>query len=129
MSSNFITSTDKALGEFIQYLDDANFYGAVLSVETMFFYGESGIFNKAVKFFREYDSGLVVRKQPMTLTFSSGAVIAFTSVERTRGMHLSTAMILNTPKLTSRDVQWVRTRLRRPCIDMGKYWFLDINDV
>lgn len=126
MEVRYKDKLEQSLEKFLPKLNDPDFFGVVVSVGTRFFHGNSGLFNKAIRFFKKYDPNLIIHKQPMRLTFSSGAIISFTSIENTCGLQISAAMILVTPNLKNRDVLQVQTRLRRPCVGVGKYWFFDL---
>ena len=129
MNSGVANHLKDSLSNFLPYLEEPDFYGTIVSTNSGLFYVKGGIFDKAVKLFSDKDLNFTVNMQPRLIKFESGAVIGFTSVENTVGMHLSVAMIIDSPNLTFRDIQWIRTRLRRPCVDMGRYWFININNI
>lgn len=110
---------------FLEYVQDPDFRGAIVSNNVQHFRSNAGLFKSAVNFFKE--SGLEVKQYciPLKIEFPSGATIRFLSVENTRGMLLDAALVLHTDTLTYEDTLQVKSRIRTPCSSDGSLWFLE----
>ena len=110
---------------FLEYVQDPDFRGAIVSDNVYHFRSNVGLFKSAVNFFKE--SGLEVKEHsiPLKIEFPSGATIRLLRVENTRGMLLDAALVLNTDTLTYEDTLQVKSRIKTPCSSDGSLWFLE----
>ena len=103
---------------FLRYVHDPEFVGYVIRKAATDLKGSGGLFDKAVKLFKQYDDRVTYTKQPMRINFPSGASIFFTGLDGQAGMdslqgiEISAAMIDEATHLTEEEVWWVISRLR-----------------
>ena len=71
---------------FLLYVDDPHFVGFVIRKNASDLKGAGGAFDEALEMFSRYDRNLKHTKQPMQMTFSSGAKIFFTGLDGEAGM-------------------------------------------
>lgn len=116
---------NEAFERFLPYIEQPNFFGVVLSKDSRVFYGDSGLFNKAIDFFKGRGYNFIVNKQVQSIKFPSGAEIRFTSYSRICGMRFSCAMIIKTVGLMSIDIKRTIISLRLPVEGENKHWFLE----
>lgn len=114
----------EGFAEFVEFLDQPDFYGVVVAKKHEYL---KKPFADAVEYFRGIDSGLVVTSINRQIRFSSGALITFTPTNNNSlcGINISVAMVIMTPDLVSRDIDFVKTRLRAPCNSENRIWFKD----
>ena len=68
-------NTYQGLMRFLWYVDDPLFSGYVVRKNATDFKKGGGAFKEAIRMFKAYDKGMRYTKQPMQITFSSGATI------------------------------------------------------
>lgn len=113
---------------FLWYVDDPLFSGYVVRKNATDFKKGGGAFEEAIRMFRAYDPKMRYTKQPMQITFSSGATINFIGLDGEAGMdaiqgiQITCAMIDEATHLSESEITWLITRLRAtsehisPCI-------------
>ena len=75
------------LMRFLRYVDDPLFSGYVFRKNATDMKGGGGLFQNAVRMFMAYDEKVTYTKQPMCITFPSGATINFTGLDGDQGIH------------------------------------------
>ena len=121
-------NTYQGLMRFLWYVDDPLFSGYVVRKNATDFKKGGGAFEEAIRMFKKYDPNMTYTKQPMQITFSSGATINFigldgeSGMDSIQGIQITCAMIDEATHLTEEEVFWLITRLRAtsdhitPCI-------------
>lgn len=115
------------LMRFLRYVDDPLFSGYVFRKNATDMKGGGGLFQNAVRMFMAYDEKVTYTKQPMCITFPSGATINFTGLDGDQGMdaiqgiEISAAMLDEATHFTEEEVIWIQSRLRgkvsmEPCM-------------
>ena len=118
-----------SFSNFLEHLDKPEYQGAVICAKGSSIFRAGGVFDSAVRYFRELYPDVICTSMPMRIRFNSGAEIGFYHVEKILGMNFSSAMVLVTPALTSRNVLEVKTRVRPPLRDTrikGNMWLFEI---
>ena len=121
-------NTYQGLMRFLWYVDDPLFSGYVVRKNATDFKKGGGAFEEAIRMFKAYDKGMRYTKQPMQITFSSGATINFIGLDGEAGMdsiqgiQVTCAMVDEATHLSEEEISWLITRLRAtsdhitPCI-------------
>lgn len=103
---------------FFKYVPDKDFIGFVIRKNATDLKGAGGAFDEAVAMFTLYDPKIKVTKQPMQITFSSGAKIYFTGLDGDAGMkalqgkQISAIMLDESTHFTEEEIVWAESRLR-----------------
>lgn len=120
--------TFQGLMRFLLYVDDPLFSGYVVRKNATDFKKGGGAFEEAIRMFKAYDDKMTYTKQPMQITFSSGATINFIGLDGSMGMdaiqgiQITCAMVDESTHLSEEEIMWLITRLRatsdniEPCI-------------
>ena len=74
------------LMRFLLYIDDPHFVGFVIRKNATDLKGAGSSFDEATAMFSKYDPNIKITKQPMQMTFSSGAKLYFTGLDGDAGM-------------------------------------------
>lgn len=121
-------NTFQGLMRFLWYVDDPLFSGYVVRKNATDFKKGGGAFEEAIRMFKLYDPKMSYTKQPMQITFSSGATINFIGLDGSAGMdaiqgiQITCAMADEATHLSEEEITWLITRLRAtsenitPCI-------------
>lgn len=121
-------NTFQGLMRFLWYVDDPLFSGYVVRKNATDFKKGGGAFEEAIRMFKLYDPKMTYTKQPMQITFSSGATINFigldgsAGMEAVQGIQITCAMVDEATHLSEEEITWLITRLRAtsenitPCI-------------
>ncbi|QGH73847.1 large subunit terminase [Vibrio phage vB_VhaM_VH-8] len=110
--------TYMGLMRFLLYVDDPHFIGFVIRKNATDLRGAGGAFDEAEAMFSKYDPKLKVTKQPMQMTFSSGAKIYFTGLDGKSGMdalqgkQISAILLDEATHFTEEEIVWAESRLR-----------------
>jgi len=130
LTDDFVVThnTYQGLMRFLLYVDEPSFSGYVVRKNATDFKKGGGAFEEAIRMFTAYDSGMTYTKQPMQITFSSGATINFigldgaSGMDSVQGIQITCAMVDESTHLTEEEIMWLITRLRattdtiEPCI-------------
>lgn len=130
LTDNFVVThnTYQGLMRFLWYVDDPLFSGYVVRKNATDFKKGGGAFEEAVRMFKAYDPKMRYTKQPMQITFSSGATINFigldgdSGMDSIQGIQITCAMVDEATHLTEDEISWLITRLRatsehiEPCV-------------
>ena len=106
------------LMRFLLYVDDPHFVGFVIRKNASDLKGAGGAFDEALEMFSKYDRNLKYTKQPMQMTFSSGAKIFFTGLDGEAGMkslqgkQISAILLDEATHFTEEEIVWAESRLR-----------------
>ena len=120
LTDDFIVTHNTFMGlmRFLLYVDDPNFVGFVIRKNASDLKGAGGAFDEALDMFSKYDPKLRYTKQPMQMTFSSGAKIFFTGLDGDAGMkslqgkQISAIMLDEATHFTEEEIVWAESRLR-----------------
>ena len=130
LTDDFIVThnTYQGLMRFLWYVDKPNFSGYVVRKNATDFKKGGGAFEEAIKMFKAYEPRMTYTKQPMQITFPSGATINFIGLDGSSGMdsiqgiQITCAMVDEATHLSEEEISWLITRLRatsddiEPCI-------------
>lgn len=103
---------------FLLYLDDPHFVGFVIRKNATDLKGAGSSFDEATTMFSKYDPNIKITKQPMQMTFSSGAKLYFTGLDGDAGMkalqgkQISAIMADEATHFTEEEIVWAESRLR-----------------
>ena len=120
LTDDFIVTHNTFMGlmRFLLYVDDPLFIGFVIRKNASDLRGAGGAFDEALDMFSRYDPKLRYTKQPMQMTFSSGAKIFFTGLDGDAGMkslqgkQISAIMLDEATHFTEEEIVWAESRLR-----------------
>ena len=120
ITDDFIVTHNSQTGliRFLRYVHDPEFVGYVFRKNATDLKGSGGLFDKAIKLFKQYDQKITYTKQPMRINFPSGASIFFTGLDGQAGMdaihgiEITCAMIDEATHLSEEEVWWIISRLR-----------------
>lgn len=120
--------TFMGLMRFLLYVDDPLFIGFVIRKNASDLRGAGGAFDEALDMFSKYDPKLKYTKQPMQMTFSSGAKIFFTGLDGDAGMkslqgkQISAIMLDEATHFTEEEIVWAESRLRTKANMIPNIW-------
>ena len=120
--------TFMGLMRFLLYVDDPNFIGFVIRKNASDLRGAGGAYDEALAMFSKYDPKLKYTKQPMQMTFSSGAKIFFTGLDGDAGMkslqgkQISAIMLDEATHFTEEEIVWAESRLRTKADMIPNIW-------
>lgn len=120
--------TYMGLMRFLLYVDDPHFIGFIIRKNATDLRGAGGAFDEALAMFSKYDPKLRVTKQPMQMTFSSGAKIYFTGLDGKSGMdalqgkQISAIMLDEATHFTEEEIVWAESRLRTKANMIPNIW-------
>lgn len=120
--------TFMGLMRFLLYIDDPHFIGFVIRKNATDLRGAGGAFDEAVDMFTKYDPKVRITKQPMQMTFSTGAKIYFTGLDGESGMNalqgkqISAIMLDEATHFTEEEIVWAETRLRTKADMIPNIW-------
>ena len=106
------------LMRFLLYIDDPHFVGFVIRKNATDLKGAGSSFDEATAMFSKYDPNIKITKQPMQMTFSSGAKLYFTGLDGDAGMkalqgkQISAIMADEATHFTEEEIVWAESRLR-----------------
>lgn len=106
------------LMRFLLYVDDPHFVGFVIRKNATDLKGAGSSFDEATAMFTKYDPRIRITKQPMQMTFSSGAKLYFTGLDGEAGMkalqgkQISAIMLDEATHFTEEEIVWAESRLR-----------------
>jgi hypothetical protein len=106
------------LMRFLLYVDDPHFVGFVIRKNATDLKGAGSSFDEATVMFTKYDPNIKITKQPMQLTFSSGAKLYFTGLDGDAGMkalqgkQISAILLDEATHFTEEEIVWAESRLR-----------------
>lgn len=106
------------LMRFLLYIDDPHFVGFVIRKNATDLKGAGSSFDEATAMFTKYDPDIKITKQPMQMTFSSGAKLYFTGLDGEAGMkalqgkQISAIMLDEATHFTEEEIVWAESRLR-----------------
>ena len=106
------------LMRFLLYLDDPHFIGFVIRKNATDLKGAGSAFDEAIAMFSKYDPKVRITKQPMQMTFSSGAKLYFTGLDGDAGMkalqgkQISAILLDEASHFTEEEIVWSESRLR-----------------
>lgn len=120
--------TFMGLMRFLIYVEDPNFIGFVIRKNASDLRGAGGAFDEALAMFSKYDPQMKHTKQPMQITFSSGAKIYFTGLDGRAGMdalqgkQISAIMLDESTHFTEEEIVWAESRLRTKADMIPNIW-------
>ena len=136
-SDSFVTVYGGAAGSgksymglmrFLLYIDDPNFFGYVFRLNATDMKGGGGLFQTACRMFQAYDRRVKYTKQPMCITFPSGATINFTGIDgdsgldSIQGVEISAAMVDEAAQHEEGTIFWIISRLRTKAKMIPNIW-------
>lgn len=136
-SDSFVTVYGGAAGSgksymglmrFLLYIDDPNFFGYVFRLNATDMKGGGGLFQTACRMFQAYDKRVKYTKQPMRITFPSGATIDFTGIDgqagldSIQGIEISAAMVDEAAQHEESSIFWIISRLRTKAKMIPNIW-------
>ena len=116
------------LMRFLLYLDDPHFVGFVIRKNATDLKGAGSSFDEATAMFTKYDPNIRITKQPMQMTFSSGAKLYFTGLDGDAGMkalqgkQISAIMADEATHFTEEEIVWAESRLRTMANMIPNIW-------
>lgn len=116
------------LMRFLLYLDDPHFVGFVIRKNATDLKGAGSSFDEATAMFSNYDPNIKITKQPMQMTFSSGAKLYFTGLDGDAGMkalqgkQISAIMADEATHFTEEEIVWAESRLRTMANMIPNIW-------
>lgn len=116
------------LMRFLLYIDDPNFFGYVFRLNATDMKGGGGLFQTACRMFQAYDKRVKYTKQPMCITFPSGATINFTGIDgdsgldSIQGVEISAAMVDEAAQHEESTIFWIISRLRTKAKMIPNIW-------
>lgn len=116
------------LMRFLLYIDDPNFFGYVFRLNATDMKGGGGLFQTACRMFQSYDRRVKYTKQPMCITFPSGATINFTGIDgdsgldSIQGVEISAAMVDEAAQHDESTIFWIISRLRTKAKMVPNIW-------
>ena len=120
--------TFTGLMRFLIYVQDKDFIGFVIRKNASDLRGAGGAFDEALAMFSKYDPNMKHTKQPMQITFSSGAKIYFTGLDGRAGMdalqgkQISAIMLDESTHFTEEEIVWAESRLRTKADMIPNIW-------
>lgn len=116
------------LMRFLIYVEDPNFIGFVIRKNASDLRGAGAAYDEALDMFTKYDPNLQSTKQPMQITFSSGAKIFFTGLDGDAGMkalqgkQISAILLDEASHFTEEEIVWAESRLRTKANMIPNIW-------
>ena len=121
-------NTYMGLMRFLLYVDDPHFVGFVIRKNATDLKGAGSAFDEAVEMYTKYDPHIKITKQPMQMTFSSGAKIYFTGLDGDAGMkslqgkQISAILLDEASHFTEEEIVWAESRLRTKADMVPNIW-------
>lgn len=123
--------TYQGLMRFLRYVDDPKFVGYVIRKNATDLKKTGGAFRTALQMFRPF--GITHTKQPMVITFPSGATIEFIGLDgeegknKIQGLEISACMIDEATHISEDEFWWTLSRLRTNATTMQPNIWLTCN--
>jgi len=119
-------NTYQGLMRFLRYTNDPEFVGYVIRKNATDLKKTGGAFRTALQMFKPF--GITHTKQPMVITFPSGATIEFIGLDgeegmnKIQGLEISACMIDEATHISDEEFWWTVSRLRTNANMMPNIW-------